>query len=296
MKSFRALGIAAAVCALTVAGCGGESAGSGSDSGAAGTAGSGSYGDCTVTSKAGSVTVKPVESGTLTVGVILPNPGNWNGENPNAIRSGFEYCFAADIANAAGLQTLKLKPVAFEALVAGQARGYDLAMSGIFITDKRKQAVDMSDSYYRTTSAFLVKKGSGLDQSGLKSARLAVYNGSIQQTWVADTLRPSKPARAYQSTPEMVAAVAAGQVDAALLDTPLMLTAAQKSNGALKVVGQVDVGGDSGAVLPKGSPNTQAVNTVIDQLKAADTFAELEKQYLVPAFGANPADLPKWTP
>lgn len=138
----------------------------GSASGPGGTAAA--YGTCAVTSSRGSITLTTTAADTLTVGVILPNPGNFDGPNPEAIRSGFEYCLAAEIANAAGLSTLRLVNVAFEGLVAGQVRGYDLAMSGIFITDERKKTVDFSTPYYRTTSAFLVKRDSTFDEAAAR--------------------------------------------------------------------------------------------------------------------------------
>lgn len=256
---------------------------------------SAAFATCRVSTTPGSVELDTVTDGTLTVGVVLPNPGNWDGDSPDTIEGGFEYCLAAEIAHAAGLTGLELQQLSFEALVAGQARGYDLAMSGIFITDQRERAVDFSQSYYRTTSALLTRADTPLAEADLPTAVLGVYNGSVQQTWVDEELQPAEQPRTYQGTPDMVAALQAGQIDAALLDTPLMLTAASGSGGALAVVGQIDVGGDSGAVLPSGSPNVGAVDAVIDDLRDRGVLDELEQRYLIPAFGADPASIPTWS-
>jgi polar amino acid transport system substrate-binding protein len=90
--------------------------------------------------------------------------------------------------------------------------------------------------------------------------------------------------------------VAAGQVDATVLDLPLQLQAEKASNGALEVIGQVNVGGDTAAVLPKGSPNKAAIDSVIDDMSANGQIDSLIDTWLVPDIGRNPNEVPVWTP
>jgi polar amino acid transport system substrate-binding protein len=68
--------------------------------------GGGDFGNCKVTSKKGSIKVKPVKAGTLTVETTLPAQGWWNGTTPQSIKDGYEYCLAANLANAAGLKSV----------------------------------------------------------------------------------------------------------------------------------------------------------------------------------------------
>jgi polar amino acid transport system substrate-binding protein len=102
----RTLGLTSTV-AMTVvlAACGSSN----SSSPAAG-GGSGSYGDCNVTSKANSISLTPAKAGTLTVETTLPAPGWWNGTTPESIKSGYEYCMAANLANMAGLSSVTSEP------------------------------------------------------------------------------------------------------------------------------------------------------------------------------------------
>ena len=81
---------------------------------------SGSYGDCQITSKPNTIDIKPVHDGTLTVETTLPAQGWWNGTTPESIKSGYEYCMAAELANMAGLSSVTVKNVSFDQLVAGQ--------------------------------------------------------------------------------------------------------------------------------------------------------------------------------
>src|SRR6478735_2359484 len=64
----RSLGLAAALAmTFTLAACGSDSSSS--------SASGGNYGDCKVTSKKGSISIKPAKAGTLTVETTLPAQG-----------------------------------------------------------------------------------------------------------------------------------------------------------------------------------------------------------------------------
>ena len=59
-------------------------------------------GNCELTGEKGSIPMTPAVPDQLTVEVTLPGPGWWNGDTPDSIKDGFEYCMAANIANRAG--------------------------------------------------------------------------------------------------------------------------------------------------------------------------------------------------
>ena len=70
---------------------------------------------------------------------------------------------AANIAHRAGLDKLEVVNVAWDALVAGQTKDFDLALSQISITDERKKVVDFSVPYFSSDIGVLVKKGTKVD-------------------------------------------------------------------------------------------------------------------------------------
>src|SRR6478672_1666812 len=151
----------AAVSALTLtmtAAC--SSSGGGSGSG---------FGDCKVTSKKNSISLKPVSSGTLTVETTLPAQGWWNGTTPESIKSGYEYCMAANLANMAGLSSVTVKNVSFDQLVAGRTNTFDIALAEISITPEREKVVDFSKPYYDSNVGVIVKSDSDVTEDNITS-------------------------------------------------------------------------------------------------------------------------------
>ena len=81
MRLKRSLGLISAVAvATTLAACGSSDSSSTASDG--GSAGATKIGDCDITSKANSISITPVKSGTLTVETTLPAQGWWNGTTP----------------------------------------------------------------------------------------------------------------------------------------------------------------------------------------------------------------------
>ena len=152
----RTLGLVSAFAIATALAACGSSNSSGTATDASGTA---KIGNCTLTSKANSISITPVKSGTLTVETTLPAQGWWNGTTPDTIKDGYEYCMAAELANMAGLSSVTVKNVSFDQLVAGHTNDFDLALAEISITPERAQVVDFSKPYFDSNIGVLTKKG-----------------------------------------------------------------------------------------------------------------------------------------
>ena len=106
-------------------------------------------GNCELSGAKGSIPIAaPAKAGQLTVQVSLPAPIWWNGDTPEAIKDGMEYCMAAEIAWRAGYDKLEVVNVGWDPLVAGQTTGYDLTLSEVSITEDRKKVVDFSIPYF----------------------------------------------------------------------------------------------------------------------------------------------------
>lgn len=252
-------------------------------------------GNCEVTGTRGSIPFTPVEAGELTVEVSLPAPGWWNGDAPELIKDGYEYCMAANIAHRGGLDKVKVVNVAWDALVAGQTKDFDLSLSGISITDERKKVVDFSIPYFNSDIGVLVKKGVSVDSDSIKKMRIGVQQASTGADFVANTLKPAE-SKVYPDGPSMWAALAAGQVDAAMTDTANVLAVASQSNGTLVAAGQYSTGETYGAIYPKNSPNAATIDKIIDALIKDGTLQQISAKYLAAAWGADPAKVPYLKP
>ena len=254
------------------------------------------FGNCKVSGQRGSVKLVTVVPGALSVRPDLPAPGWWNGDSPETIKDGFEYCMAANMAYRAGLDRVIVVNRSFAQLLTGQARGFDIALSQITITDDRKKVVNFTEPYYSSDQGVLVKAGIKVDSNKIKTMRLAVEGGTTTLQYVLDRIKPVQSPRVFPQTAPMYAALAAGQVDAVLFDTPTVLAEAKQSHGAFQVAGRYDMGEKWGGLVNKDSPNLAAFNKLIDEFKRDGTFQRLTDSYLAPGLGMDPAKLPVFTP
>jgi polar amino acid transport system substrate-binding protein len=249
-------------------------------------------GNCELTGEKGSLPFTPAKAGQLTVEVSLPAPGWWNGDTPETIADGYEYCMAANIAHRAGFDKVEVVNVAWDALVAGQTKEFDLALSEISITEERKKVVDFSIPYFSSDIGVMVKKGTTVDEASIKDMRIGVQQATTGADFVDQKLKPNTPASVYPDTPSMFTALQAGQIDVAMTDTAIVLGQAAVSNGTFEVVGQYATGETYGALYPKGGTNNAAVDKIIQALIDDGTLKMLSAKYLAAAWGSDPTAVP----
>jgi ABC-type amino acid transport substrate-binding protein len=254
------------------------------------------YGNCKVSGPRGSVKLVTLVPGALSVRPDLPAPGWWNGDSPDTIKDGFEYCMAANMAYRAGLDRVIVVNRSFAQVLTGHAQGFDIALSQITITDERRKVVDFTHPYYSSDQGVLVKAGFKVDKNSIKKLRLAVEQGTTTFDYVMDHIKPVQTPRVFPQTAPMFAALAAGQVDVVLYDTPTVLARAKQSHGAFQVAGRYDMGEKWGGLVNKGSPNLAVFNKLIDDFKNDGTLQRLTETYLTPGLGVDPAKLPVFTP
>jgi polar amino acid transport system substrate-binding protein len=261
-----------------------------------GAASAATIGKCEVTGDKVEAAFTPARAGQLTVEVNLPAPGWWNGDTPETIQDGYEYCFAANIAHRLGLDKVGVVNVAWDALVAGHTKNYDLALSQISITDERKKVVDFSVPYFSSDIGVLVKKGKEISGETMKDMRIGVQQATTGATFVDEQLKPSTPAKVFPDTTSMFTALAANQIDTAMTDTAIVLGQAAASSGRFEVAGQYSTGEVYGAIYPKGSPNAATLDRVIQGLIDDETTKRLASKYLTDAWGIDPTSIPTWKP
>lgn len=241
-----------------------------------------------------SATLSPVTANTLTVATRLPAPGYWNSDDPAKVTGGFEYAIAQEIAKRLGLTGgVKVKNVSSDALVSGRAKGFDVGLSQVTITPDAAKAVDFTRPYFSSDQGILVKTGTNVENlAQAKKLTWGEQGSTSGQSLLQDQVKPDSDPKVFQDTPSMIAALEAGQVDAVMLDTSIVLGQAAQSNGRLAVVGQFATGEKYGGVVPKGSKNLEAINRAIGEMTVDGTLAQLEQQWLVPVFKGDPSRVP----
>lgn len=256
-------------------------------------------GNCEVAGKKGSIPVaNPAKAGQFTVVVSLPAPIWWNGDTPETIKDGMEYCFAAEIAWRAGYDKFEIVNVGWDPLVTGQVTDYDLAISEISITDERKKVVDFSVPYFNSDIGILVKADAPpIDEKSIKTKTVGVQQATTGASFVMDTLKmPKEQVQIYPEQGDMFTALAAGQIDAAITDTSIVLAEEVKTKGQHVVAGQYKTGEAYGAIYPKGGANNATLDKIITSIIDDGTMSKLADKYLAAVWGKDPAKVPYFNP
>lgn len=249
--------------------------------------------ESTQPTSAGGAEFTPAAADTFSVQVSLPAPGWWNGDDPDSLDGGFEYAMAQEIGKRLGMTETTIENVDFGALVAGQtgdATKFDLALSEVTITDERAEVVDFTVSYFSADQGVMVNEGTEVTQDNLKSLEWGVQTSTTGQTFVTDQIQPDTEAAAYDDLAVLFQALEAGEVDAIMMDTVILLPQADKQNAL--VAAQFKTGEQYGGIVPKGSSNLDAINEVIQEMIDDGTLAGFASQYLEPEFQGDPTSVP----
>lgn len=247
----------------------------------------------TTESATGDVQITPVTEDTLTVVTSLPAPGFWNGDDPAAMTGGYEFEIAVALQERLGLSELEIVNVSFDQLVAGQVGDFDVALSQVTITDERREVVDFTEPYFESDQGVLVSEGTEVETvEDAKALQWGVQSGTTGADYAADVLQPDQEAQVFQDLSAGFAALEAGQVDAFMMDTAIVLSQASESGGAQEVAAQFKTGEEYGGILPKGSENAEAINTILEELEADGSLSEFAEEWL----GGDPSAIPVLTP
>jgi len=218
---------------------------------------------------------------TLTVATELPAPPFWNGDDYNSLTGGFEVDFSKEMAKRLGINNVKFVEMPFAGLVAGQQCPCDIDFSQVTITPERSKVVQFTEPYFDANQGVLARKGitvASLDDA--KKLRWGAQLNTTATTFLADKIQPATEARIFDRTVDAFQALKAGQIDAVLLDTSIVLGAVDAGQvGDAEVVGQFKTGEVYGAVVNKDSKNLEAFNTAIKAMVQDGTRDKLFKQY-----------------
>jgi polar amino acid transport system substrate-binding protein len=253
-------------------------------------------GNCELIGEKGSIPVaSPAKAAQITVEVSLPAPIWWNGDTPESIKDGMEYCMAAEIAWRAGYDKLEVVNVGWDPLVTGQTSDFDFALSQISITDERKKVVDFSVPYFYSDIGVLVRADSPVDEKTIKDKVVGVQQATTGAQFATEKLGLTN-VQVYPEQGDMFTALRAGQIDAALTDTSITLAEEVNSGGKVMVIGQYKTGETYGALYPKGSPNNPTFDKIIQAMIDDGTMSKLADKYLAAVWGKDPAKVPYFNP
>jgi polar amino acid transport system substrate-binding protein len=184
----------------------------------------------------------------------------------------------------------------WEGMIQAVADGqYDAAADGITITDERAEIVDFSDGYVSIEQRLLVR----IDEDRIESIddivnneelRLGTQVGTTNYETATEYL-PEERIQAFEQFPFAVQALAAGDVDAVIIDETAGLGYQGENADQLKLIGPSYSSDVLGFIYPQGSDLVEPVNMAIEELKVNGFLEEINLQYFGPEFDVSYDDL-----
>ena len=269
-RSFlAAAGLTAAALALTA--CGGSAS-----STASSTASSAASSEAASTSAAAELTT--VEAGKLTMATNAAFPP-YEMTTDAGDFEGIDIETAQAIADKLGLE-LQIDDMDFDAALLSVQQGKaDIVMAGVTVTDERKAVMDFSDSYATGIQSIIVPEGSDIaSPDDLAGKKIGTQRGTTGYIYCSDDFGDENVV-AYDDGLTAVQALNNGQVDAVVIDN----APAQEfiaANPGLKILDTSYAEEDYAIGMAKNSPLEDAVNSVLEELKADGTLQAIVDKYI----------------
>lgn len=239
-------------------------------------AGCGDDGDSTDSTTA-SGDVETITEGILTVGTDTPYPPFEIGQPPDI--SGFDIEVVNAIAEELGL-TPEYTDTSFDTIFRDTAAGqFDLAAAASTITPAREKVVAFSDPYYESQQALVVAEGSDIASvADLSGAVVGAQDATTGETYANDETDAAE-VRGFPEGPDAIAAVATGQVDAAIIDQPVAVDAVEKQGG-IEVAEEIPTEEFYGFAMGIDNTSLQdGVNEALATIAENGTLADLYEKY-----------------
>ena len=273
-RSFMAAaGLTVAALALTA--CGGSSS---TASSAAASSVASSAAASSEAASAAATELTTVEAGKLTMATNAAFPPYEMTTDAGEFE-GIDIETAQAIADKLGLE-LQIDDMDFDAALLSVQQGKaDIVMAGVTVTDERKAVMDFSDSYATGIQSIIVPEGSDITSpDDLAGKKIGTQRGTTGYIYCSDDFGDENVV-AYDDGLTAVQALNNGQVDAVVIDNaPAKEFIA--ANPGLKILDTSYAEEDYAIGMAKNSPLEDAVNSVLEELKADGTLQAIVDKYI----------------
>ncbi|MFG3496590.1 ABC transporter substrate-binding protein [Streptomyces sp. NPDC047928] len=229
--------------------------------------------------------VPVVEKGKLTTCTHLPYPPFQFERDGEVV--GFDVALVDLVAKNLGVEQ-KILDTPFENFKTGaflNSGECDLAAAGMTITEDRKKNVDFSVPYFDATQALLASKKSGATTlADIKAKKLKL--GAQAETSGEDYAKKQgfDPV-AFESSDAVLNGLRTGQVDAVVIDYPVVQGwLKDKANADAFVLGQnIETDEQYGFSVKKGNDKLRAaIDKAIQDAKADGTYKKIYEEWIGP--------------
>lgn len=195
---------------------------------------------------------------------------------------GFEADLMKGLCKEMGITCNYLEPQKFDTLITAVSSNskMDVAVSSFTITDERKEEIDFTDSYFDSNQGVVVLGSSSYKSyKDLAGTTVGAQSGTTGESWAKENIS-SVTVTALDSATDCFNALAAGKVQAVILDLPTAEALVSGSFSQCKVIGEIPTGEQYGIVVSKDNPGlTDALDEALAEYKASGDYQKLYDQY-----------------
>jgi polar amino acid transport system substrate-binding protein len=176
--------------------------------------------------------------------------------------------------------TIQIENMSFDALIPALGSGkIDGAISGITITEERKQSVLFSDPYYAASQKIIVKDGSAIKaEADLAGKAIGVQLGTTGDLYVTDNVKDANVQR-YDKGIDAVQDLINGKLDAVVIDEEPANVFVKQTQGLVVLADRLS-DEQYGIALPLGKDDLLAkINQALADLKADGTVDQIYAKY-----------------
>lgn len=212
-------------------------------------------------------------------------------DNPSGGK-GFEAAVAYEVASRMGFEADKVEwtTASFDQSIQPGEKNFDFNLQQFSITPERDQVVDFSAPYYSAAMAVLTRQtvvdgGATASLDSLKGLKWGADANTTGLSMLQGLIDPTDDPLLYDDNVNVVEAMKANQIDAALFDLPtaLYLGAVVLEDGV--VLGQFPAERSEnpdqfGLLMAEGNPIKACVDAAIAEMTADGKLAEIEAEWL----------------
>ena len=188
---------------------------------------------------------------------------------------GIEVDILNKVAEKMGME-LDIQQMDFDSVIPGvQAGKFDVGMSGITVTEKRKANVDFSSVYFMAAQAIVVTADSGITgKADLEGKTVSVQTGTTAEDYC---MANGYEVLAFTANNDAAAALTGGKVDAWVVDNEVALAMAPQLG--LTVLDEAMTSEPYAFAFAKDSALTAQFDKALGELLADGTVAAIFEKY-----------------
>lgn len=209
-------------------------------------------------------------------------PMGFKDDNGNIV--GFDIDMATEAAKRMGVKAT-FKPVQWDGIILSlNNKDIDVIWNGLTITEKRKEQISISKPYLENKQIIVVANASAIkDKSSLTGKKVGLQLGSSSETALtSDTVvsKSIKEIKKYNNNTEALMDLAAGRIDAVVIDEVVGRYYVQKKPGVYKILSENFGSEQYGVGLRKNDKTfLDELNKTLDAMKADGTADKISEKW-----------------